>query len=118
MSINAIVRFDEFKAAAEEYFLPEEKLISGNPKQTVWKHYADQSGKFFAGVWQSEVGKWNVSYTEEEYCRILDGRSVISDQKGKTMLVSAGDSFIIPAGFVGTWEVLETTRKTYVIYEA
>ena len=28
---------------------------------------------------------------------------------------SAGDSFVIKPGFKGTWEVLETTRKEYVI---
>lgn len=27
----------------------------------------------------------------------------------------AGDNFVIPAGFGGQWEVLETTRKIYVI---
>ena len=32
--------------------------------------------------------------------------------------VSAGESFVVPRGFVGTWEVVEPTKKTYVIYEA
>jgi uncharacterized protein len=27
-------------------------------------------------------------------------------------------SMVIPRGFRGTWEVLEPTRKTFVIYEA
>lgn len=29
-----------------------------------------------------------------------------------------GDEFVIPRGFEGVWEVVERTRKTYVIYEA
>jgi uncharacterized protein len=29
--------------------------------------------------------------------------------------VSAGDSFVLRPGFTGTWEVLETTTKLYVI---
>ncbi len=117
MKTDAVVRFAP-SVAAEEYYLPAEKLISGSPKQTVWKHYADVSGKFFAGVWASEVGKWRVNYTEEEYCRILEGESVIADVDGNSMTVKVGDEFVIPAGFVGTWEVLVPTRKTYVIYEA
>ena len=118
MNIDAIAQFGRSNAVPEEYYLPPEKLIAGNPKQTLWKHYADTSGQFFAGIWQSEPGKWRVSYTEEEYCQIISGRSLLTDADGKTMAVSAGASFVIPRGFVGTWEVVEETRKTYVIYEA
>jgi uncharacterized cupin superfamily protein len=32
--------------------------------------------------------------------------------------VEADDSFIIRPGFKGSWEVLETTRKEYVIRAA
>src|ERR1700739_4441676 len=104
MSANAIVRLNA-SSAEEQYFLPAEKLIAGNPKQSLWKRYADKSGKFFAGIWASEIGKCHVNYTEEEYCRILEGESVITDAQGKSMTVRVGDEFVIPAGFVGTWEV-------------
>jgi len=101
----------------EEYLLPAEKLIAGNPKQVVWNAYTDAGGRFSAGLWQSEVGKWRVRYTEEEYCHVLQGVSVICDAQGTAVTVSAGDRFVIPRGFVGTWEVVEPTRKVYVIYE-
>lgn len=104
-------------AAREEYVLSEDKLISGNPKQVVWNTYSDASGRFFAGLWQSEVGKWRIRYTEEEYCHLLQGVSVITDAQGRAVTVSAGDRFVIPRGFAGTWEVVEPTRKIYVIYE-
>ena len=104
-------------AQREEYFLAAEKLISGNPKQVVWNAYRDAEGRFFAGVWHSEVGKWRIRYTEQEYCHVLQGVSVITDEQGKAATVSAGDRFVIPRGFVGTWEVVEPTRKIYVIYE-
>jgi uncharacterized cupin superfamily protein len=29
--------------------------------------------------------------------------------------LKAGDSFVIRPGFRGTWEVIETTRKHYVV---
>jgi uncharacterized protein len=112
-----VVRFDA-AARAEEYFLPAAKLLEGNPRQRVWNHYTDASGKFSAGVWASETGKWNIAYTEEEYCRILAGVSVVTDSRGDAVRLSAGDELVIPAGFTGTWEVVEPTRKTYVIYEA
>lgn len=101
----------------EEYFLAPEKLVAGNPKQTVWMQYTDPSNKFFVGVWHSDTGKWNISYTEEETCEILEGKSIITDHAGHSTTVKAGDSFVIPRGFKGTWEVVEPTKKNFVIYE-
>jgi uncharacterized cupin superfamily protein len=101
----------------EEYFLPAERLLEGNPKQTVWMHYSDGSGKFTSGIWHSERGRWRILYTEEEYCQLLEGVSVITDQAGVAVTVRAGEEFVIPSGFVGTWDVVEPTRKRFVIYE-
>jgi uncharacterized protein len=101
----------------EEYFLPVEKLLQGNPRQTVWMHYTDPSGRFMAGIWHSERGRWQIRYTEEEFCQLLEGVSVITDAGGSAVTVRAGEQFVIPAGFVGTWEVVEPTRKRFVIYE-
>jgi uncharacterized cupin superfamily protein len=112
-----LVKFDPSAVSEQAYFLPAEKLLSGNPQQRVWNHYTDLSQKFSAGVWHSEIGKWKISYTEEEYCQILDGTSVITDGDGHAVTVSAGDSLVVPRGFVGTWEVVQPTRKIYVIYE-
>ena len=103
---------------AEEYYLPNEKLIVGNPKQTIWPHYSNATQRFSTGIWQSEIGKWKINYTEEEFCQLLEGVSVITDADGNAVTVSAGENFVIPSGFVGTWEVIETTKKIYVIYEA
>jgi len=101
----------------EHYHLPAEKLIAGNPRQTVWLEYQDASGKFCVGTWASEVGKWRVHYTEEEYFQVLEGRCLIAGEDGQPVTVCAGESMVIPRGFRGTWEVLEPTRKTFVIYE-
>jgi uncharacterized cupin superfamily protein len=113
-----IVKLPTVSAEAESYFLPPEKLLSGNPRQTVRMLYTDPTKQFFVGEWESEVGKWRINYTEEEYCRMLEGVSVISDEQGCAVTVTAGDSFVIPRGFVGSWEVLQPTRKTFVIYES
>ena len=70
-----------------------------------------------AGIWHSERGRWNILYTEQEYCRMLEGVSVLTDETGVEITVRAGDEFVIPAGFRGTWEVLEPTRKHFVIHD-
>ena len=90
-----------------------EKLISGDPIHTTW-NIEDRDG-LYSGIWQSTPGKWRISYDEWEYCRILSGISVVTDADGTAHTVTAGDSFLLRPGFTGTWEVIETTRKDYVI---
>jgi uncharacterized cupin superfamily protein len=102
---------------AEDYLLPADKLLAGNPKQTVWMHHASADGRFSVGVWRSEPGAWRIHYTEDEYCELLTGVSVVTDAAGHATTLRAGDTFVIPRGFAGTWEVVETTTKRFVIHE-
>ena len=115
--VQPLIELNNREVEPEEYFLDAEKLISGNPRQSVWNHYTDPTGKYFSGFWESEVGKWHINYTEEETCYLLGGVSVVTDEAGNATVLRAGDSFVIPKGFKGTWEVLEPSRKLYAIYE-
>jgi uncharacterized cupin superfamily protein len=117
MNTAKLMRLDALPAP-ETYRLPPEKLIEGDPQQTLWMHYTDPTQQFFVGMWRSEPGKWRIAYTEQEYCHLLEGRSIVTDAEGLAVSLVAGDSFVIPRGFVGTWEVVETTTKRFVIYEA
>ena len=89
------------------------KVISGDPVHTTWN--TEERDGLYCGVWQSTPGKWRISYDEWEYCRILEGVSVLTEDGGEAVTVTVGDSFIIRPGFKGSWEVIETTRKDYVI---
>jgi uncharacterized cupin superfamily protein len=91
-----------------------DRLISGDPKFLTW-NLDEEKGGLYTGVWEATPGKWRIEYDEWEFCHILSGISEISEDGGETRTVSAGDSFVIKPGFKGTWEVLETTRKEYVI---
>ena len=90
-----------------------DRLIAGDPVFSTWNH-TDQDGLYW-GIWQSTPGTWRVVYTEWEYCHIVSGLSVLTPENGPARTVRAGNSFIIPRGFIGTWEVVETTTKDYVI---
>ncbi len=113
-----VLKLDSNTVVPQTYFLPTEKLIVGNPKQTLWMHYTDPTSQFFTGVWSSGPGKWKIAYTEEEFCLMLRGTSIITDTQGVSTAVTAGESFVMPKGFIGTWEVVEETTKRFVIYEA
>ena len=89
------------------------KVIAGDPVHTTWS--IEERGTIFAGLWHSTPGKWQVSYDEWEYFRLLEGTSILTDAAGHATTLRAGDAFIIRPGFVGTWEVLDATLKDYVI---
>ncbi len=113
-----LVMFAQMNSASERFLPAAEKLVSGQPEQTVRNHYSDASQQFHAGEWTGEPGIWRVRYSEHEFCYITRGRVRITDAAGRETLVQAGDAFIVPAGFSGRWEVLEATHKYYVIFEA
>lgn len=90
-----------------------DRVLAGDPVFTTW-NLEDRDG-LFCGIWESTPGKIRITYEEWEYCRILSGRSVITEDGRPPQEVGPGDSFILRPGFKGTWEVIETTRKDYVI---
>lgn len=92
-------------------------MLEGNPQQSLWLEYVGPTGTFSSGIWASEVGTWKVVYSEEEYCQILEGHSVLTSVDGTRQEFTEGMEFIIPRGFVGTWRVIRPTRKRFVIYE-
>ena len=89
------------------------KVLAGDPVHSTWS--VEERGSLYAGLWQSTPGKWAVDYAEWEYVHILEGWSVLTGEDGIAVTLQAGDSFVIRPGFRGTWEVLETTLKDYVI---
>jgi uncharacterized cupin superfamily protein len=102
---------------AAEHSAPDPaRVLGGRPVLTTHNHYADPAQQFFSGVWSSTEGKWRVSYAEHEFCSLLEGRVRLVSDDGSVSEFAAGDSFVIPAGFSGTWETLATCRKLYVIY--
>lgn len=109
-----------FKSAttATEAVLPApEKVLSGAPKQTIRNHFSEASNQFFAGEWTGDIGKWQVRYSEDEFCYVTRGVVIVTDADGISTRVTAGDAFMVPAGFAGTWDVIEPVHKFYVIYE-
>lgn len=89
------------------------KVIAGDPVHTTWN--IEETDGLYCGIWQSTPGTWRVSYDEWEYVHILAGHSILTGADGSATHLHAGDSYIIRPGFVGTWEVVETTLKDYVI---
>jgi uncharacterized protein len=105
----------DFDGIDPEHGAPKpERVISGDPQFRTW-NCDEAEGGIYAGIWEATPGKWRIAYDEWEFCHILSGRSIITEDGGEVHHVEAGDSFTLRPGLRGTWEVLETTRKEYVI---
>lgn len=94
-----------------------DRLVQGDPQQSIWNVYSDPRMQFHVGRWSSDCGAWRVRYTEYEFCHLLAGRVRISSVSGKVCNFDSGDSFVIHAGFEGIWTVIEAATKLYVIFE-
>ena len=116
-TIHDLVFFDEHIAELDEGPVAAEKLVRGRPLQRTWNHFTSDDDRMYVGLWEAEPGCWKVEYSENEYCHILAGRSLLRDMDGNEHPLEPGDDFVIPRGFRGEWEVLETTKKIYVIYQ-
>jgi uncharacterized cupin superfamily protein len=94
-----------------------DRLVAGYPVTRVANYFSDSTQQFFAGRWSATRGKWRVRYTENELCVMTAGRVVIESESGERHTFASGDVFVVPAGFSGTWEVLEDCSKIYAIFE-
>lgn len=112
--MSAALRFDLSSIEPEEGAPAPDRLISGDPSFRTW-NFEEAEGGLYAGVWESTPGKWRIVYEEWEYFHILEGYSIVTEEGGEAFHLRAGDRLVLRPGFKGTWEVVETTRKDYVI---
>jgi len=94
-----------------------ERILAGIPRTRISNQYADGTRQFFCGIWSSTSGKWRIRYTEHEFCVLIEGRVRITGMDGEKREFRGGDAFVVPAGFEGTWEVVEPCKKWYAIFE-
>ena len=118
VAMNTAIVVLDGSVEAEKSELAADRLISGKPVTGVANFFTDTTQQFFAGRWSATRGTWRVRYTENELCVMTAGRVVIESETGERHVFARGDAFVVPAGFAGTWEVLEDCSKIYAIFEA
>jgi uncharacterized cupin superfamily protein len=68
------------------------------------------------GVWECTPGGWNIeNRADTETVRILAGRARLTDAGGRSVELTAGDGLVLPKGWSGRWDILETVRKHYIV---
>jgi uncharacterized cupin superfamily protein len=87
----------------------EEMTTSG---LTLWKD-GDQE----VGVWQCTAGPSYWKLETHEFVQIVAGRMTVTPDGGSPTEIGPGDVAVFPRGWAGTWQIHETIRKVYVIFE-
>lgn len=68
------------------------------------------------GIWECTPGSWTITdRVDNETIHLLAGRARLTDAGGSSVDLVAGDVLVLPRGWSGTWEIVETVRKFYVI---
>jgi len=77
----------------------------------------DQDGETVArvGVWEADVSKTKlIDYPFTEYVLMISGRLVITNDDGTEQEFIAGDTFVMPKGWTGIWDIRERMKKQMV----
>jgi uncharacterized cupin superfamily protein len=114
-----IRRLDQKAAATEPAKYPKEMVVAGQKdfdgsyKGTI--QYDGVANEFIAGLWESGPGVLQTdAYPHDEYCLVLEGTLVVTNRSGSKDEFKPGDSFVIPKGWAGTWDMRTKFKKQYV----
>lgn len=91
------------------------RVLKGDPHHESTVFFADAKGEVIAGTWTSTPGTWRAFSHRDEFCHIGTGHVRLIGDDGMVRTFKTGDAFMIPNGFSGCWEVVETTTKHFVV---
>lgn len=114
---NKLLRISPSAACEPVTPIAAERVIAGKPADIAANLFTNSKENFFCGVWASTSGQWTLDYTEDEFCYLIEGQAILQDQLGNEEIINAGDAFVIPAGYQGSWETIGSAKKFYAIYE-
>jgi uncharacterized cupin superfamily protein len=122
VSKPAVIRFDSHDTNPDDLQvwpqIPPASLESGTPRQRGVEYFSDEKIGLTSGVWDCTPMTGHMGpYPVHEFMIVLAGSVTIRDAKGKDTTIRAGESFILPKGFVCQWRQSEYMRKFYVIFD-
>jgi uncharacterized cupin superfamily protein len=75
------------------------------------------SGGFVVDVWETQDGGTLLlkNYPFDQFVHVLSGNTTLKSNDGSLRSFVAGESFVIPKGFNGTWTVSKGFREMLII---
>jgi uncharacterized cupin superfamily protein len=92
-----------------------DRVMEGDPQFKIWIEDQAKDESVVAGYWAGSIGKWRVLYDEWEYCAILEGCAIVTEDEKPAIVLRPGDHMVFRPGFSGSWEIVEDVLKTFVV---
>lgn len=115
----APVRLDAEKLAGlglEEFEpFPKEIVLSGRSKHSYHTFFSGE--EVVVEVYEAEPAKLKIDepWPYDEFIYLLSGKLVLTDARGEVAQFVAGESLVVPKGFLGIWEMQGKFRELVVI---
>ncbi len=93
---------------------PEDELLSG--EQENWTKVIYQ-GEVVVALYESTPARIAVNkpFPYDEFVTVLEGELILTHIDGNKQTFKAGDSFLVPKGFLGTWDMTKHFREMVVV---
>ena len=115
----APVRLDAEKLAGlglEEFEpFPKEIVLSGRSKHSYHTFFSGE--EVVVEVYEAEPAKLKIDepWPYDEFIYVLSGKLILTDSRGEVTQFVAGESLVVPKGFLGIWEMQGNFRELVVI---
>jgi uncharacterized cupin superfamily protein len=104
--------------------IPSEELEDWGIPKTIGEPKCQLRGLFIkenpdgseAGIWECTPGKFIREVKQAEMVTFLSGHCIFHPENGDPIEIKGGDVLFFPENSTGTWEIFETVRKAYLIY--
>ncbi|WP_299356515.1 cupin domain-containing protein [uncultured Shimia sp.] len=110
-----VIAFDDAATTPTETQIDDPAAVDTPYTSKSWRHFTNPTKGAIAGVWEAESHLERCQCDYDELCHILEGRVRLTDADGVCQEFGPGDSFVIAAGFSGTWENLTPVRKVFFV---
>ena len=93
---------------------PEEMVLSGTNRH--WQKVLHE-GEFIVALYEAMPAVIDIPepYPYDEYVRVLEGSVVLTSSGGERQSYEVGDTFLVPVGWTGTWEMPTRFRELIIV---
>ena len=90
-------------------------VLSGRSKHSYHTFFSGE--EVVVEVYEAEPAKLKIDepWPYDEFIYVLSGKLVLTDARGEVTQFVAGESLVVPKGFVGIWEMQGNFRELVVI---
>jgi uncharacterized cupin superfamily protein len=113
-----VLRPDPRAALAPSAGPAAEVLLSPAPTQHDRQYFADLTGQWTVGVWDTTAyHRKTIDFPRHELMHILEGEVTLTEEGQAPQTFRAGDTFFVPLGTRCDWQTTGYLRKIYCILQ-